>query len=70
MFGKKKIEIINEKAVCWDSKQYYQERWAQAWGEWAKHRGANPSPKQTEKLWNAFVKADKELKAYVERVYG
>ncbi len=70
MFGRKKLEIIDEGSVCWNQEPYYYKKWADAWKAWAKVRNNDPSPKVVEKLWGDFVKADKDLKDYVERVYG
>ncbi len=70
MFGRKKVEIISEDSVCWNQEQYMFKKWADTWADWARIRNTNPSPKVTETYWNAHVKADKELKAYVERTHG
>jgi len=65
MFGE-----VKEKPACWDESKHLNEKWREAWAAWAQLRNISPSAKEKEKRWNAFVKADKELKAYVERVYG
>ncbi len=61
---------MDVKPVCWNQERHLDKCWKEAWAAWAKVRNLNHAPKDIEKYLNAFLKADKELKTYVERVYG